>query len=238
MAKIAIIKQPAGLGDILFTSKIRKVLEEDGYKVIHPVIKEYSWLSDYIEGSFPVVDGFEYVDLLNSVGLHPTVYQDSGVEIQVIPLQTADQLYPGSVMDAKYKLMNLHQDDWSSYLHFNRRGDRENALFSLLGLDDNAEFVLVNNKFGSPPNFATKNIVPNTDYKIINMDFQEGFTMFDWLKVMEKAKELHVIESSINYLLEKENIAPNKVFIYSKHTPPSFYHVQHLFTKNWNYIYQ
>jgi hypothetical protein len=52
MDKIAIIKQPAGLGDILFTTKIRKSLENDGYKVFHPVINEYSWISEYIEGDF------------------------------------------------------------------------------------------------------------------------------------------------------------------------------------------
>ena len=69
------------------------------------------------------------------------------------------------------------------------------------------------------------------------MGFYDGFTLFDWIKVLEKSKEIHVVESSINYILEKENIEPSIVFIYSKHVPSSFNHVKHLFSKNWNYIF-
>lgn len=237
MDKIAIIKQPAGLGDILFTSKIRKSLENDGYKVFHPVINEYSWIGEYIEGNFPVINDFKYSDILQNSTLTPNnIYIDDN-EIFLIPLQTADRIYNGSVMDAKYKLMNLKFDDWSDYLIINRNKKKEEELFRLLGIKENDEYIVVNNKFGSPPNFATKNIKINTDCKIIDMGFYDGFTLFDWVKVLELSKEIHVVESSINYILEKENIEPSKVFIYSKHVPSSFSHVKHLFSKDWNYIF-
>jgi hypothetical protein len=206
MDKIAIIKQPAGLGDILFTSKIRKTLEDNGYKVFHPVINEYSWITEYIDGNFPIINDFKYSDALQNSNLTPNKIYKDGDEIFLIPLQTADRLFDGSVMDAKYKLMNLKFDDWSDYLIINRNKKKEEELFSLLGIKENDEYIVVNNKFGSPPNFATKNIKINTDCKIIDMGFYDGFTLFDWIKVLEKSKEIHVVESSINYILEKENL--------------------------------
>jgi hypothetical protein len=237
MDKIAIINQPAGLGDILFTTKIRKTLENDGYKVFHPVINEYSWITEYIDGNFPIVNDFKYSDTLQNTNLTPNKIYRDGYEIFLIPLQTADRLFDGSVMDAKYKLMNLNFDDWLDYLIINRNKKKEDELFSLLGIKENDEYIVVNNKFGSPPNFATKDIKINTDCKIIDMGFYDGFTLFDWIKVLEHSKEIHVVESSINYILEKENIDHSKVFIYSKHVPSSFNHVKHLFSKNWNYIF-
>jgi hypothetical protein len=139
MDKIAIIKQPAGLGDILFTSKIRKTLEDNGYKVFHPVINEYSWITEYINGDFPIINDFKYSDLLQNSNLTPNKIYKDGDEIFLIPLQTADRLFDGSVMDAKYKLMNLKFDDWSDYLIINRNKKKEEELFSLLGIKENDE---------------------------------------------------------------------------------------------------
>lgn len=237
MDKIAIIKQTCGLGDILFTSKIRKILENDGYRVIHPVIQEYSWISDYIEGEFPVINDFNYLDLLNNCNLKPEKIIKDNVEIYLVPLQTADRLFEGSVMDAKYKLMNIDLTDWSDYLNIKRNKIKEEELLKKLGISESDDFIVINNKYGSPPSYATKSINVNTTSKIIYLDFYEGYSLFDWLKVLEIAKEIHVVESSINFLLEKENIDPKKVFLYSKHEPSSFSQVKHLFLKKWNYIY-
>lgn len=237
MNKICIIKQPAGLGDILFLSKIRKILTDSGYEVIHPVIKEYKWLGEYIKGNFPVIENMEYLDFYNSVGLYIDKKIIDNKEITVIPLSTADRLYAGSVMDAKYKFLNINFNDWFNFLEIKRNINKENELFyEVLKLKEGDDYVLINNNYGSPPNFLKKNIQVGHTKKIY-MDFYENFTLFDWIGVMEKASEIHVVESSINYVLEKLNITPEKIFIYSKHNPPSFTHVKHLFSKNWNYIY-
>ena len=57
--KPCLIRQPAGIGDILFTQKIGKRLLETGRcnKVIWPVSKYYNYLQSYIG-----VDGIEYVN--------------------------------------------------------------------------------------------------------------------------------------------------------------------------------
>lgn len=236
-----IIKQPCGLGDILFTSKIRKLLEEKGHEVIHPVIKEFNWIGDYIEGIFPTYDEtFSYYKLVDNFrGLYPTEIKHSNEKIIIIPLQTADMLYSGSVMDAKYKLVNLSYNNWSSFYTIKRNQEKENELYyDILKLQDNEKYIVTCCNYGSPPNFNTRNLSINTPYRIINISFINGITFFDWIKVLENAQEIHAIESSINYILEKININPKNVFIYSKHLPPNFNAVKHLFSKNWNYIYK
>lgn len=237
MAKIAVIIQSAGLGDILFTAKIRHYLGSQGYKVIHPVVSEYGWIGEYIDGNFPVLDRFELRNIiLNAPSVISTVHVD-GDDILLVPLQSADQLFSGSVMDAKYKLMGLDFCDWSSYLHIKRNYKKEKELTNLLGLNNTAGYIVVNDKYGSPPYFARKNINLETQTPVIQVDFLEGFTLFDWIGVFERAEQIHAVESSINYILEKENVNPSKVFIYSKHTPSSFDQVKHLFSKKWNYVY-
>jgi hypothetical protein len=46
--KICLIRQPAGLGDILFSQKIIRKLMEQGYKIVWPVKAEFLWLKQYI----------------------------------------------------------------------------------------------------------------------------------------------------------------------------------------------
>jgi hypothetical protein len=50
MEKICLIYQPCGLGDIFFLQKICKLYIEKGYRIIYPVVYEYEWLNDYIDG--------------------------------------------------------------------------------------------------------------------------------------------------------------------------------------------
>jgi hypothetical protein len=238
-----IIKQPCGLGDILFTSKIRHLLAQKGYEVIHPVIKEFKWVGNYIDGnwaSFPILDEtFPYYDLYNNFrGLYPAEVSVNNEQLVIVPLQTADQLYSGSVMDAKYKLVELPLNDWHQYLSINRNKEKEDNLFyNILNLKDNEKYIVTNPHYGSPPNFNTRTLPINTTFKCINITFLDNVSFFDWIKVLEKAEEIHVVESSINYILQAIDIDPNKVFIYSKHTPSNFDAVKHLFTKNWNYVY-
>jgi hypothetical protein len=66
------------------------------------------------------------------------------------------------------------------------------------------------------------------------MKYINGFNIFDWCKVIENAKEIHTVETSLNYIIDKIN-PKGKLEMYSKHTPPSYNQVQHLFKSNWNY---
>ena len=46
--KKCLIRQPAGLGDIVFLQKIAKKLVKKGYEVHWPVIQPYEYVQDYM----------------------------------------------------------------------------------------------------------------------------------------------------------------------------------------------
>jgi len=235
MSKICLIRQPAGLGDILFGQKIAKHYTDKGYRVIWPVIPEFKWIGEYIgDVEFPSTeDNFPYKEKFidnNKIKTDSFIY---------LPLQVADRYFPGiSVMDAKYKFVGLDYSDWRDYLTINRNSDKEDDLFyNVLGLSDDTEYVFVNRNFGSPPKFIVSNKVEmNHDVKIIELSFIEGYTLFDWYKVLENASEIHTVETSLNFLIEVDNNITCKKVMYSKHNPPHFRQVKHLFMGRWDYI--
>ena len=239
MIKKIIIKQLAGLGDIFFCQKIAYTLYKNyNVEIIWPVIPEFIWIKNYINIPFIKFvnweDNFEGKDiLLNNDVSHVFTLQN----YLVVPLQRADWNYPEmSVMDAKYKLVNLDFKDWDHYFNFKRNIQKENQLYyDILGLTDESEYIFINRQFGSPPDTQIcKYIGLNKFPYYIEMKYIDGFTLFDWCKVIENAKEIHTVETSLNYIIDKIN-PKGKLEMYSKHTPPSYNQVQHLFKSNWNY---
>lgn len=67
-----------------------------------------------------------------------------------------------------------------------------------------------------------------------------GFTIFDWLKIIENAIEIHSMETSLYYILEKLGIEKN-VFIYSKYKYQNnlfddYSYMKNHCSKKWNYV--
>ena len=63
----------------------------------------------------------------------------------------------------------------------------------------------------------------------------DGYNPFDWAKVIEKASEISIIDTSFNYLIEKLDLNAENLYLTSRFTPPNFSHIINLFKKNWNY---
>lgn len=217
MSKICIINQLAGLGDILFCQKIayRALNEFQCKKVYWPVSNVYSYIGDYIIQDNVIFQGEN----------HATNQGDSIInsdELLYIPLSTSDKIINYTNNRAhghiKYKFFyDTDYTDWKNYFTLVRNFEREQKLMSYLNLDENTNFNLINPNFGTPPNFLTNNkIKPNNNYRNVHMDFIDGFNIFDWIGVIEKAKEIHTMETSLYYIIEKLNIEDN-VFIYSKY---------------------
>ena len=61
------------------------------------------------------------------------------------------------------------------------------------------------------------------------------FTPFDWSKVIENAKEISIVDTSFNYLIEKLDLKSQNLYLTSRFTPPNFSHIINLFKKNWIY---
>jgi len=152
MSKICLIRQPAGIGDIFFTQKIAKDYISKGYTVIWPVIEQFEFIKDYVK-----VDGLIFVNE-NADFPHRNFYQEGYIKPTMIsehdvylPIQHFDRSFPNiSVMQAKYKMMDMDSSDWLEYFDFHRNLEREQKLIDHYGVQD-IEFVFVNRMFGSPP---------------------------------------------------------------------------------------
>lgn len=247
--KVCVIKQPAGIGDIFFCQKIaQSVREETEYKkVIWPVASTYSYLKDYM-----IAEDVEFVDETQEFSFKDvynlnSLYMVQTDEYLFVPLQTSDyvqktcrchnnHLAHGHM---KYDFCNVDYSDWKDYFNFKRNDERENSLIEKVGVDITKPYNLINNNCGTYPNYGKReDLVPDNDYQNVYMDFYEGVNLFDWVKIFENAKEIHTVETSIYYILEKLNL--EDVYIYAKPTPQNrandFSYMKDHCNKNWKYI--
>ena len=230
--KQVLIRQPAGLGDILYTQKIYKDLESMGYEVIWPVIDEFLWLNDYTDSKFVSInDNFPYKNYYNQ----NYIIKDVDDNFIFIPLQDADKHHINMrIMESKYKMVNIDPVDWSDFLVIKRNTDKEDELYRKLGLSEGEDYSLILRNYGSPPNHLKFPINYQGTLKVIELDFMEGYTLFDWCKVIESASEIYLIDSSINYLIEKLTLKSNNLFLFTRRHN-NFTEIDYLFKTKYNY---
>jgi hypothetical protein len=234
MSKICLIRQPAGIGDIFFIQKIAKHFISQGYEVIWPVIEQFEFIKDYIK-----FDGLTFVNE-NSNFPNKHIYGESySRPIQIsenllyLPIQHFDKHYPNiSVMHSKYEMLGMDYIDWLDYFSFERNLEREEKLINHYDAQ-NKEFVFVNRTFGSPPDSKP---CPHmgTFEDSIEMEYLGWDNLFDWIGLLLKAKHIYTVETSILYVISKLGL--KNVTVYSRHSPPSFHQVEHIFDKQLNYI--
>jgi len=249
MEKICLIYQPCGLGDILFLQKIHNIWRDKGYRIVHPVIHEYAWLSEYLPKSdFPswkdeknIIAGpplpedcvFPYKEKYDPRS--PDFFSDEFVYLNFFKgLQ-------GLVMDYKYRQYGLDYKDWNSYIKLKRNTEKEKYLYyDVLKLKDDEDFVFMNGLFQMRPNIRYINRFPQPSLegkKVVNMQILSEFTLVDWLMVVEKARTIVMIESALNYLLEipgiSEIISKKELYLYSRVN--NFSEVDYLFKLPWKY---
>ena len=246
--KTCLIRQPAGLGDILYCYKIAKLLLEKNRvdEIIWPVIDQYNFLGKYLT-DFKIYFlnercKFPFKNYYESNIIHITERDD----ILYIPLQHADRALPynsntcNHPMYVKYEMCNnLDFTDWYQYLNINRNYKREKKLIDKLNININEPFNVVNLNFGSPPN-SVKCPEPKltNNYPVIYLDYINDYNIFDWLSILEAATEVHTVETSLCYLLRYLRLT--NVFIYPKQKQPvnnhSFKYIRKIYDDKWNFI--
>lgn len=251
--KNAIINQPAGLGDILFCYKLAAKLCENDFKVTWPVIPQY--LSD-IKKYIKPHPNIEFVDGEKDFSLkHFSMYEMSPIITEqgdfYLPLTFADRHFQKgeSFLKTKYKLFQATQkalgldeleipyDSWSEPIELIRDENKEKTLFyDVLGLEDSDYYILVNKKYGTYPDVRVKNFSIAESCKIIELDALEGYSLFDWCLVIERAKKIYSVDTSLFFLIELLDLKDTELFAYSRHS--HFIHVDDLFTANWIYKYE
>jgi len=223
MNKKCYFVQDSGIGDIFFLQKAATLYSNLGYQVIWPILPQLLFLEQYLQtpAQFLDISSFKY---------------SSDPDDIVLNFQSADTIFPECrIMEAKYRLANIDYSDWLDYFNFTRNIVKEESLYKLLN-PSNEDYILVSRNYGTPPNYKKSNFSVDTKYgKIIEIDLIDGFTIFDWCKLVENAKEIWMMDTSLNYIIDKLQLRAEKLKLFSRR--PDFSEIDYLFKTKWEHSY-
>jgi len=200
-----LFKQEAGIGDIFFLQKAVGKYLEKGYEVVFPIIPSLLFLNDYIE--HPGYD-FKFVSIADDFPgkrLYGMNQIRKTQEVEYIPFWCANTVIfrDKKVLPAKYKLIGETYEDWADFFQFKRNHEKENSLFDHLGLSDE-KYDLINRNYGTPPDsLIKKEVVSDTNNKVVDMSLIDGYNVFDWIKVFANAENIYTIDTCVLYIFEK-----------------------------------
>lgn len=221
-----VFNQPAGLGDIFFLQKAADHFINGGNEVMWPVLPSLLYLNKYLGRS-----GLTFSNVEEYPFHSPN---SSSLGGDVIPFCIADQLFSLPIMASKYRLINLDYSDWKNYFVFKRDTDRENSLYDKLTKGQDI-YSLIGERYGTTGN-ARRSISHKAKFDKVFIDYIDGHNVFDWCKLIECAAETIIVETSLNYIIEK--LEPKgSLFMASRHSPPNFSQIEYLFEKPWIKIY-
>lgn len=230
-----LIKQPAGLGDIFSLQKVVWYYLSAGYDVVYPVLPQLLYIKDHIQHP-----GLTFVSVDEDFP-HKQIYLSSqNIPIAIgndhyLPLEHASQTQPGCVIRAKYNLIGLDWEDWSDYFVFYRNKQKEDELYyNILGLTDNMEYSVINSMFGTRPgNYTKQEVTSSSNLPNIVVDYIEGYNVFDWCKVFERASNIYTVDTSILFILEKLELRANDLHMWARFG--DYTSIDGLFKLNWKY---
>lgn len=212
--KLCVI-QPHGLGDIIFCQTLARSF---GYDIIWAVLPKF--IND-LKRAYPDIEWINADDSPVSL-MTKTKHDING--FKVCPIRWSDQIMKVPyryVMKAKYDMYKQDWKNWKANAMWKRDEKKEDKLFKLLKLPEN--YVLKNVTHLSD---SSRKININIDG--IEMSEIKGYSLFDWAKVFENAKEIHTVSTSILYILDL--IKTNNVYVYRRLNEPDHRNYQYIFT--------
>lgn len=222
-----------GLGDIIFSMALIEDFIKLGYDIVWDVQSDYV----NIQKHFPHIKFRDKKDSkINHERKEDRILNDG---TRVIPIRWADQILKRpfkDVMRAKYDLYHIDWNRWREVTWVRDEGAENRLFFEMLKLTLNEEYTLVNRNFRS--NQTGKAIIDTTGLpgKIIEMQAIEGYTLFDWGKVIENATQIHTVSTSVNYMMEVMELKAKELHLYlRKPDEKDFTFVDYIFKKP--YIY-
>jgi hypothetical protein len=237
--KNIVILQPGGVGDILFCLKIAYAFYiKYNIRPVWPISKNILWLKDYIitPCKFVQIEGSEYEQFLFQ-GIQSIIEKDDNL---LIPLWVADQTISDvPILQAKYKLTKVDYRDWAKFITIKRNFDKELELFHKMTkeLPDAKNYTIANKLYKTPPHSTETpymtHIEADIETKIIS-----DYTVFDWLLLYEKAKEIHTVSTSLFFMLEAHPGPLPTINIYNRALPTDLNQLLFLkqtLNKNWSF---
>lgn len=243
--KRCLIYQPAGLGDIIWIQPIIDNYIKQGYDIFYPVIDlYYNMLFERIKK--PKLHWLKQSDNFFMKSLYgtekPVTTHNNENEDLYLPISFADRYLPNcSVMISKYYFTNTPVVNWHESFNIKRIPDKENRVFSVYNFNKTSNYSLINMTYGTPPGHVTRKDTIITDGNMVNMSFEKdkehNINLFDWIEAIENASEIHTVETSLCYLVDKY-AKTDKLYMYEKRRsedPPTYYRLTNLVYRNPNW---
>jgi hypothetical protein len=206
-----VMNQFRGLGDILFIIPICRYFISKGHDIIIPVYPEFLNISRNFH-DIKFVNKYEFD--IDYESLEVIVRDD----MTILPIRWSWEIFhPNggnyeSCMADKYKYVELPVLLWKT-LNWVRNTDIENDLYyNVLGLKDDSEYNVINTSFCMAHNLK---LDVNNSYQNVNMQIFKDFNMLDWQKVLENAKTIHTVGTSLFYIMEFMNL-PMELHLYRR----------------------
>jgi len=231
---IIVFNQPFGLGDFIFCLTLFRDYTAQGFKVIVPVVPQY----DNLNKHFPDIT-FINKEMLNIDLERKDEYEINGM--RVYPLRWSYEILKVPFRDCMKSKYGLFKQDWKRWrdnCSWVRDTAKEDELFyKVLGLHDGAEYNLTNSMFRCDTSGKAVFQVSN-GYKNIPLQTIEGFTLFDWGKVIQNAITIHTVSTSLNYLLETMELKAKEIHLYIRRPDErDFRNIDYLFTRKYKLHY-
>lgn len=208
--KRILLDQPRYLGDIVFVMAIAQKYANEGYVVDFPLEDEYYFQS--LNEYFPNINFIrlsEFFDYKKYSGLR--MIEDD--EYIYLPLAESWQRVSYPHMRDKYECLGLKYDMWHD-ITIKRNFDKEKKIFEILQINADEKYNLINENHSKK--FIKTNILVNNGAKNVYMKKIEGYSIFDWIGVMEKAQSIHTVGTSIIFLLDVVQTMPDDMHIYKR----------------------
>jgi hypothetical protein len=224
MVKTVTIHQNAGLGDIFFCQKIAETFIYNGYEVYWPVKSTINWVGEYLVNTNKV----HYINEDNFTPLDNT-YD--------VVLDGAQNITGNLIMPSKYQILDIDWSDWVDHFNFKRNINKENELYyNVLKLKDNEKYTFINKYYATPPNHQVYNIQEDINEKTINLEMIEGFTIFDWCKVIENASKISIIDTSILFIIDKIFCNSKYFYCYTRNGIFTYNELKDIFQTPWIWL--
>jgi hypothetical protein len=218
-----LINQPAGLGDIIWVQPIIEKYVRMGFHILFPVISlYYNWVKKYLPRR-----NVEYLVAEESHSFKDFMKQQRphlSSNFVYLPLSNSDRLFPNApVMASKYFLTNTPMGDYRNTVPKVRDIGREEELARLLNVSETDDFVLVTERWGTPPSENWRSIRVSSHSnksRIITIDYTQPhlaqFSPFDWIGLIERAREVHFVATSFAFLADMYCTSTCEMHLYDR----------------------
>ena len=202
--KRVMIIQPGAYGDILLCAPIAKIYYDSGYQVYWPTTKKFASL----------IKRFDYV---NHILLDNTVLDKDWLRSDVMKCLNIEHIEYDVILNladrgphptaeksnenfeqCKYRLSNIPIEHKHT-LHWIRNEQKEDELYNQL-VGDCKEYIFCHLTSSKNDQAELPDCIKN--YKIIQATELEGYSIFDWYKIIINAKQIFCVESSFHQFID------------------------------------